>query len=173
MNLNTNLLLNNNHSQCHDVKLSVIADIGGSSFTYGIRNMKEVFVFPKYWYRSSLARRLFLGEETATTSDINDINSDAANTMPSSSSSSSAYVDPNINMKYNRDSESPIKSATNTNSNGDHANKQKSLQKQYNHKYDSDTLLNVHNWQTLVLISVNLAELEVKMNFGTTLGEFT
>jgi hypothetical protein len=52
-------------SSLNDVKLSVLADIGSSSFTYDMRNIKEVFVFPKIWYRRSLARRLFLGEETS------------------------------------------------------------------------------------------------------------
>jgi hypothetical protein len=44
----------------------VIADIGNTSFVYDMRNIKEVFVFPKIWYRRSLARRLILGEETTT-----------------------------------------------------------------------------------------------------------
>ena len=42
----------------------MLADIGSSSFIYDLRNIKEVFVFPKIWYRRSLARRLFLGEES-------------------------------------------------------------------------------------------------------------
>lgn len=50
----------------NDVKLSVIADVGNTSFVYDMRNIKEVFVFPKIWYRRSLARRVFLGEETTT-----------------------------------------------------------------------------------------------------------
>jgi hypothetical protein len=29
-----------------------------------MRNIKEVFVFPKIWYRKSLARRVFLGEDS-------------------------------------------------------------------------------------------------------------
>jgi hypothetical protein len=49
----------------NDVKLSVLADIGNTSFIYDMRNIKEVFVFPKIWFRRSLARRLFLGEENA------------------------------------------------------------------------------------------------------------
>lgn len=56
-----------NRSSLNDVKLSVIADIGTTSFVYDMRNIKEVFVFPKIWYRRSLARRVFLGEESSTT----------------------------------------------------------------------------------------------------------
>lgn len=55
-----------NKSSLNDVKLSVIADIGNTSFVYDMRNIKEVFVFPKIWYRRSLARRLILGEESTT-----------------------------------------------------------------------------------------------------------
>ncbi len=50
----------------NDVELSVLADIGSSSFIYDMRNIKEVFIFPKIWYRRSLARRLFLGEESSS-----------------------------------------------------------------------------------------------------------
>ena len=48
----------------NDVKLSILADIGSSSFVYDMHNIKEIFVFPKIWYRRSLARRLFFGDET-------------------------------------------------------------------------------------------------------------
>ena len=47
------------------VRFSILADIGSTSFVYDMRNIKEVFIFPKIWYRRSLARRLFLGEENA------------------------------------------------------------------------------------------------------------
>lgn len=63
-----------NSNSFNDVKLSVIADIGTTSFVYDMRNIKEVFVFPKIWYRRSLARRVFLGEETV----INDSAATAA-----------------------------------------------------------------------------------------------
>ena len=76
----------------NDVKLSVLADVGESSFIYDMRNIKEVFVFPKIWYRRSLARRLFLGEEsssataTATAQAATNINGDAI-PMPAPASS--------------------------------------------------------------------------------------
>ena len=60
---------NTNGRIFNDVKLSVIADVGNTSFVYDMRNIKEVFVFPKIWYRRSLARRVFLGEETTTIID--------------------------------------------------------------------------------------------------------
>ncbi len=48
----------------NDVKFSILADIGSSSFIYDMHNIKEMFIFPKIWYRRSLARRLFFGDET-------------------------------------------------------------------------------------------------------------
>ena len=59
-------------SSSNDVRLSVLADIGSSSFIYDLRNIKEVFVFPKIWYRRSLARRLFLGEESVIHEDTSE-----------------------------------------------------------------------------------------------------
>ena len=65
---NGNALTDGTYSMLdNDVKLSVLADIGNSSFTYDMRNIKEVFVFPKIWYRRSLARRVFLGDDSQTT----------------------------------------------------------------------------------------------------------
>lgn len=60
-----NASFSNKSMMLNDVKLSVIADIGMTTFVYDMRNIKEVFVFPKIWYRRSLARRVFLGEEAA------------------------------------------------------------------------------------------------------------
>lgn len=55
--------LSNQNTLNNDVRLSILADVGNTSFVYDMRNIKEVFVFPKIWYRRSLVRRVFLGEE--------------------------------------------------------------------------------------------------------------
>lgn len=77
-----------NRSSFNDVKLSVIADIGTTSFVYDMRNIKEVFVFPKIWYRRSLARRVFLGEETTATSVVTEPKSELNPTAKSDSKNS-------------------------------------------------------------------------------------
>jgi hypothetical protein len=77
-------------THANDVKLSILADVGNSSFVYDMRNIKEVFVFPKIWYRRSLARRVFLGEDStaaaaaaaaaaASTSNMNNKSHQSAN----------------------------------------------------------------------------------------------
>ncbi len=43
---------------------SAICDIGSASFKYDMRRLPEILALPKAWYRRTLARRMFLGEET-------------------------------------------------------------------------------------------------------------
>ena len=59
-------MINNGSDKFNDVSLSVIAKIEKTGFTYDMMSINEVFDFPKIWYRRSLARRLFLGEEPST-----------------------------------------------------------------------------------------------------------
>jgi len=48
----------------HDLLLFVaVCDIGSASFKYDMRRLLEILALPKAWYRRSLARRMFLGEE--------------------------------------------------------------------------------------------------------------
>lgn len=56
----------NANSGQNEVKLSILADVGSTSFIYDMRNIKEVFVFPKIWYRRSFARRIIFGDEIST-----------------------------------------------------------------------------------------------------------
>ena len=44
---------------------SALCDVGSASFNYDMRRLTEILALPKAWYRRTLARRLFLGEETA------------------------------------------------------------------------------------------------------------
>ncbi len=81
----------------NEVKLSVLADIGSSSFIYDMHNIKEVFIFPKIWYRRSLARRLFFGDEPLITtynsgSTNGDISGNPMNLNDSSISSSTVEL---------------------------------------------------------------------------------
>lgn len=47
-----------------DVLISAVCDIGSASFKYDMRRLSEILAFPKAWYRRSIARRLFLGDQT-------------------------------------------------------------------------------------------------------------
>ena len=46
-----------------------MCDIGSASFKYDMRRLLEILALPKAWYRRSLARRMFLGEEPTVPDD--------------------------------------------------------------------------------------------------------
>jgi len=46
-----------------------VCDIGSASFKYDMRRLLEILALPKAWYRRSLARRMFLGEEPTMPDD--------------------------------------------------------------------------------------------------------
>jgi hypothetical protein len=54
----------------NSIQLSVIGQISKAQFEYDIRRFSEILTFPKIWYNRSLARRLFLGDESLPTSTI-------------------------------------------------------------------------------------------------------
>lgn len=41
-------------------------DIGFADFKFDMRRLQEILAFPKAWYRTGLARRLFLGDDSLT-----------------------------------------------------------------------------------------------------------
>ncbi|XP_074650444.1 bridge-like lipid transfer protein family member 1 [Tubulanus polymorphus] len=45
------------------VRFSAVCDVDSASFKYDMRRLPEIMAFPKAWYRRTLARRLFLGEQ--------------------------------------------------------------------------------------------------------------
>jgi len=51
------------------VLLVAVCDIGSASFKYDMRRLLEILALPKAWYRRSLARRMFLGEEPTVPDD--------------------------------------------------------------------------------------------------------
>lgn len=46
------------------VVIAAVCDIGSASFKYDMRRLSEILAFPRAWYRRSIARRLFLGDQT-------------------------------------------------------------------------------------------------------------
>lgn len=46
------------------ILISAVCDIGSASFKYDMRRLSEILAFPRAWYRRSIARRLFLGDQT-------------------------------------------------------------------------------------------------------------
>ncbi|CAF0826478.1 unnamed protein product [Brachionus calyciflorus] len=126
----------------NEVKLSILADVGNTSFIYDMRNIKEVFVFPKIWYRRSFARRIIFGDDL-TSSNMSGSNERFKSTQNKSETKISS--DQSIKV---------IKRP-----------KSLDLDAEHNRLYNLSP-----NWKTLVLISINLAGLEVRMNIGSILG---
>ena len=60
-----------------------VCDVGAASFKYDMRRLSEILALPKAWYRRSLARRMFLGEETAVIDSDTGKVLDARNSKPS------------------------------------------------------------------------------------------
>lgn len=203
----------------NDVKLSILADVGQSSFIYDMRNIKEVFVFPKIWYRRSLARRVFLGEETSHNNNINTTNNTTSNASPNlNSSRSTQFQSSQENVKSGV--RSGLSSAGSRFSDGKMRRRSKKVSSRDSNKltvlrppngrshfsddddgagigedleeYDSHAsldelsrpktldIVSTHssesvfspnvNWRTMVLVSVNLAGFDIKMNIGSVLG---
>ncbi|XP_031758490.1 transmembrane protein KIAA1109-like isoform X2 [Xenopus tropicalis] len=46
------------------INISAVCDIGSASFKYDMRRLSEILAFPRAWYRRSIARHLFLGDQT-------------------------------------------------------------------------------------------------------------
>ncbi|RXM31147.1 hypothetical protein EOD39_1796 [Acipenser ruthenus] len=51
------------------INISAVCDIGSASFKYDMRRLSEILAFPRAWYRRSIARRLFLGDQTINLAD--------------------------------------------------------------------------------------------------------
>jgi hypothetical protein len=51
----------------NNIQLSIIGQISKAQFEYDIKRFSEILTFPKIWYNRSLARRLFLGDESLPT----------------------------------------------------------------------------------------------------------
>lgn len=59
-----NLLLMTFYGVVCILYFSAVCDIGSASFKYDMRRLSEILAFPRAWYRRSIARRLFLGDQT-------------------------------------------------------------------------------------------------------------
>jgi hypothetical protein len=160
---------NTSSDKFNDVRLSVLADIGRASFIYDMRNIKEVFVFPKIWYRRSLARRLFLGEEPSSNQFQSNFNSNRNSQSPPPTS---AHTNIPQSSPQQDDLLPLLSNSRVQNRSFEQQNNQKRKRTHQNESADKSVhhSNNPSNWQTLVLVSINLSELEVKMNVGNVMG---
>ncbi|KAM4709465.1 bridge-like lipid transfer protein family member 1 [Discoglossus pictus] len=88
------------------INISAVCDIGSASFKYDMRRLSEILAFPRAWYRRSIARRLFLGDQT--------INLPASGpATPESMEGANQHLSPESSRKaYCRTWEQPTQSAS-------------------------------------------------------------
>ncbi|XP_037753085.1 transmembrane protein KIAA1109 homolog isoform X21 [Chelonia mydas] len=106
------------------INISAVCDIGSASFKYDMRRLSEILAFPRAWYRRSIARRLFLGDQT--------INLPASGPgTPDSIDGVSQHLSPESSRKaYCRTWEQPCQSAS------------------FTHMAQSPNVFNEHNTNT-------------------------
>lgn len=153
-------------SLTQSISFSAICDIGTATFKYDVRRLNEILSFPKAWYRKSIWKKIFIGENTLNAifsdeedeEDIERLNETTDDSLDSSSSTSlsnefSLTESSDINVTSN--TKKVAKSAT-------ISNKRKSK---------SHTIAIVNNpWETLVLLTVNFSKLNISMNMGNIMG---
>ncbi|XP_055893241.1 bridge-like lipid transfer protein family member 1 isoform X2 [Biomphalaria glabrata] len=132
------------------VRFSAICDVGTASFKYDMRRLSEILSLPKAWYRRTLARRLFLGDES-----INLAQGEGSSRFHTSGSLAS------------RDSGHRKKSRTVSSPDMPH----------HRHSFAAPTPAAAppsasvsSSWETLVLFAVNLAQLNLEVNMANVMG---
>uniref|UniRef100_A0AAY4AA30 Bridge-like lipid transfer protein family member 1 C-terminal domain-containing protein n=1 Tax=Denticeps clupeoides TaxID=299321 RepID=A0AAY4AA30_9TELE len=75
------------------INISAVCDIGSASFKYDMRRLSEILAFPRAWYRRSIARRLFLGDQTINIPQLNLLrNVDSNNSESGAAAKSSSLL---------------------------------------------------------------------------------
>ncbi|XP_048858560.1 transmembrane protein KIAA1109 homolog isoform X2 [Brienomyrus brachyistius] len=170
------------------INISAVCDIGSASFRYDMRRLSEILAFPRAWYRRSIARRLFLGDNT-----IN-LPTPSPGT-PESSEGMNQHLSPEAQRRvhwkqaslqppsrFGEHSGSSIlahlKSPTRSKAASDSSSA---------HRIDSVTRTTTPSvsrstkvggqqgapWETLVVFAINLKQLNVQMNMSNVMGNNT
>uniref|UniRef100_A0AAQ6IKS7 Bridge-like lipid transfer protein family member 1 C-terminal domain-containing protein n=1 Tax=Anabas testudineus TaxID=64144 RepID=A0AAQ6IKS7_ANATE len=74
------------------INISAVCDIGSASFKYDMRRLSEILAFPRAWYRRSIARRLFLGDQTINLPELNLLRNVEANNQESGAAAKSSSL---------------------------------------------------------------------------------
>uniref|UniRef100_A0A3Q2EC20 Bridge-like lipid transfer protein family member 1 C-terminal domain-containing protein n=1 Tax=Cyprinodon variegatus TaxID=28743 RepID=A0A3Q2EC20_CYPVA len=87
------------------INISAVCDIGSASFKYDMRRLSEILAFPRAWYRRSIARRLFLGDQTINLPQLNLLRNVDANTEESGAAAKSSSLLSNFRGSHTYDHE--------------------------------------------------------------------
>ncbi|KAK7904615.1 hypothetical protein WMY93_017222 [Mugilogobius chulae] len=176
-----------------------VCDIGSASFKYDMRRLGEILAFPKAWYRRSIARRLFLGDQTINLPASGPATPDSAETQHlSPESSRKAYwrtwdgssgaqhgpQSPNVFSEHSTGSnmspalshlKSPGPGRTRSVSDSS-APRRDSMSKTSTPSFAKNgkaTGQQGSPWETLVVFAINLKQLTVQMNMSNVMGNNT
>ncbi|XP_059373790.1 bridge-like lipid transfer protein family member 1 isoform X2 [Carassius carassius] len=172
------------------INISAVCDIGSASFKYDMRRLSEILAFPRAWYRRSIARRLFLGDQT--------INLPASGpATPDSVESIAQHLSPESSRKAywrtwdGQSTQHP--SSVITDATPSHAHlkspaigRSRSVSDSSAPRRDSVTKTSTPSfrngkaaaqqgspWETLVVFAINLKQLNVQMNMSNVMGNNT
>ncbi|XP_067277796.1 bridge-like lipid transfer protein family member 1 isoform X4 [Pseudorasbora parva] len=174
------------------INISAVCDIGSASFKYDMRRLSEILAFPRAWYRRSIARRLFLGDQT--------INFPASGpATPDSVESIAQHLSPESSRKaywrtWDGQSTQHPTSSVFTDATPSHAHlkspatgRSRSVSDSSAPRRDSVTKISTPSfrngktaaaqqgspWETLVVFAINLKQLNVQMNMSNVMGNNT
>uniref|UniRef100_A0A3B4ZZV0 Si:ch211-233a24.2 n=1 Tax=Stegastes partitus TaxID=144197 RepID=A0A3B4ZZV0_9TELE len=184
------------------INISAVCDIGSASFKYDMRRLSEILAFPKAWYRRSIARRLFLGDQTINLPASGPATPDSADNITqhlSPESSRKAYwrtwdgstgtqhmpQSPNVFSEHSTGSnmspsslghlKSPAPGRTRSVSDSS-APRRDSVTKTSTPSFGKNGKAAGQQgspWETLVVFAINLKQLTVQMNMSNVMGNNT
>ncbi|XP_027856720.1 bridge-like lipid transfer protein family member 1 isoform X7 [Xiphophorus couchianus] len=181
------------------INISAVCDIGSASFKYDMRRLSEILAFPRAWYRRSIARRLFLGDQTINLPPSGPATPDSAEsiaqhlspessrkaywrTWDGGSAASYAPQSPNVFSEHANMSpgslghlKSPAPGRTRSVSDSS-APRTEPLAKTSTPAFGKNGKLAGQQgspWETLVVFAINLKQLTVQMNMSNVMGNNT
>nr|XP_015825985.2 bridge-like lipid transfer protein family member 1 isoform X4 [Nothobranchius furzeri] len=178
------------------INISAVCDIGSASFKYDMRRLSEILAFPRAWYRRSIARRLFLGDQTinlpAASGPATPDSAENITQHLSPESSRKAYwrtwdgstgthipQSPNVFSEHSTGSlghlKSPAPGRTRSVSDSS-APRRDSVSKTSTPSFGKNGKSAGQQgspWETLVVFAINLKQLTVQMNMSNVMGNNT
>ncbi|XP_072533895.1 bridge-like lipid transfer protein family member 1 isoform X2 [Salminus brasiliensis] len=173
------------------INISAVCDIGSASFKYDMRRLSEILAFPKAWYRRSIARRLFLGDQTINLPASGPATPDSAESVAqhlSPESSRKAYWRTWDGQSAPHPSASVFNESTpsHTHLKSPATGRSRSVSDSSAPRRDSVTKTSTPSfrnnkaaaqqgspWETLVVFAINLKQLNVQMNMSNVMGNNT
>ncbi|XP_056616066.1 bridge-like lipid transfer protein family member 1 isoform X1 [Triplophysa dalaica] len=173
------------------INISAVCDIGSASFKYDMRRLSEILAFPRAWYRRSIARRLFLGDQTINLPASGPATPDSVESIAqhlSPESSRKAYWRTWDGQTTQHPSSSVFSDATTSHAHlkSPATGRSRSVSDSSAPRRDSVTKTSTPSfrngkaaaqlgspWETLVVFAINLKQLNVQMNMSNVMGNNT